>query len=314
MTIIRSPFNANTTAEEVVTGIDLTGKRIVITGGASGIGVETARALAKQGAEVTLAVRNLDKGDKTASDIIASTGNMNIHVAKLDLLDKQSIISFVSNWKGSLDVLINNAGVMGIPDLRRTTDGYEEHFATNYLGHFALAVGLHDALAQAHSSRIVVVSSAGTSGQLDFPFSVDDLHFNNRPYNPLIAYGQSKVATVLFAIGATKHWAKDGITANALMPGAIATNLQRYIDTDTLRSWGAVDNSGNRLSQPEGWKTPQQGAATSVLLASSPLLEAIGGRFFVDCNESDTAKNDALDSKNVDFLWDTYFPLINKLF
>lgn len=318
MTLIKTSFNAATSAEEVIDGVDLTGKRMIVTGGASGIGIETARALAGRGAEVTLAVRNPESGRQAAADITASTGNSNIHVAHLDLLDKLSIVSFVTNWSGSLDVLINNAGVMGIPELQKTSEGYEKHFAANYLGHFALAVGFHHALAQTPSARIVSVSSADFSGRLGDPIQFEDIHFSHRPYDPFAAYIQSKAANVLFAVGVNKHWAKEGITANALMPGAIATNLQRYIDIDTLKSWGAADASGNRMSQPEGWKTPEQGAATSVLLAASPLLEGIGGRYFVDCNESDVINNEnndiALNPHNADRLWDMYYPTVSNWF
>ncbi|MFB5677886.1 SDR family NAD(P)-dependent oxidoreductase [Paenibacillus terreus] len=318
MGLIRTPFNANTTADEVLAGTDLTGKRMVITGGASGIGLETARALARRGAEVTLAVRNPERGKEAIADITASTGNKNVKAARLDLLDKHSIAAFVSNWSEPLDVLINNAGVMGIPELRLTPEGYEEQFAANYLGHFALAVGLHPALVQAGSARIVSVSSADPSGRLGAPIVFEDIHFTRRTYEPLQAYIQSKAANVLFAVGANSHWGQDGISANSLMPGAIATNLQRHIDRDTLKSWGAADETGKRLSKPVGWKTPAQGAATSVLLAASPLLEGIGGRYFVDCNESEIINHDkgdiALDARNAERLWEMYYPIVSKWF
>jgi NAD(P)-dependent dehydrogenase (short-subunit alcohol dehydrogenase family) len=268
MTPIKTPFGQYSTAAEVVAGIDLSGKRVIVTGAASGIGVETARALARTGAEVTLAVRNTDAGAQTAADITATTGNQNIHVAPLDLTDRASIAKFVAAWNEPLHILINNAGVMAAPE-QHTPEGWEMQFATNHLGHFALALGLHDALAAASAARIVSVSS---SAHMLSPIVFDDIHFAFRRYDPWLAYGQSKTANVLFAVGATRHWFKDGITANALMPGAIATNLQRYI--------------GGVQTPPELQKTPEQGAATSVLLATSPLLEGIGGRYFADCNEA----------------------------
>ena len=150
----------------------------------------------------------------------------------------------------------------------------EWQFATNHLGHFALATGLHAALAADGAARIVVVSSSGH--QLS-PVVFDDINFAFRPYDPWLAYGQSKTANVLFAVEATRRWAADGITANALMPGAIYTNLQRH-----------TGGRGSGTTPPELFKTPEQGAATSVLLATSPLLDGIGGRYFVDCNESET--------------------------
>jgi NAD(P)-dependent dehydrogenase (short-subunit alcohol dehydrogenase family) len=149
-------------------------------------------------------------------------------------------------------------------------------FATNHLGHFELALGLHDALAAAGSARIVSVSS---SAHLMSPVVFDDIHFAFRAYDPFGAYGQSKTANVLFAVGATARWAGDGITANAVMPGSIATGLQRYVDVERLERLRA-ENGGYRS------KTPEQGAATSVLVATSPLLEGIGGRYFDDCNEA----------------------------
>ncbi|MEP0892447.1 SDR family NAD(P)-dependent oxidoreductase [Leptolyngbya sp. PL-A3] len=295
MAPITTPFGQHSTAAEIVRGIDLTGKRAIVTGAASGIGVETARALARTGAEVTLAVRNVDAGAQTVPDIMATTGNHNIHVAPLDLTDQASIAKFIATWDGPLHILVNNAGVMALPE-QHTPEGWEMQFATNYLGHFALALGLHDALAADGAARIVSVSS---SGHLASPVVFDDIHFAFRPYDPLLAYAQSKTANILFAVGATTRWFRDGITANALMPGAIATNLQRY--------------TGALKSPPERQKTPEQGAATSVLLAVSPLLEGIGGRYFEDCNEAMIVTNGngyvsgvapyALNPDNADRLW-----------
>lgn len=226
MAPIATPFGRHSTAAEVVEGIDLSGKQAIVTGAASGLGVETARALARTGAEVTLAVRNTDAGAQTAADITATTGNQNIHVAPLDLSDRDSIAKFVAAWNEPLHILVNNAGVMALPE-QHTPEGWEMQFATNHLGHFALALGLHDALAADGAARIVSVSS---NGHLMSPVVFDDIHFAFRPYDPWLAYGQSKTANILFAVGATARWFRDGITANALMPGAITTNLQRYTD------------------------------------------------------------------------------------
>jgi NAD(P)-dependent dehydrogenase (short-subunit alcohol dehydrogenase family) len=223
MTRITTPFGFSSTADEVARGIDLSGRRAIITGATSGIGIETARTLAATGAQVTLAVRNTAAGDATAADITATTGNKGIHVARLDVSDRTSVDAFVQAWEGPLHILVNNAGIMATPKLERTPEGWEMQFATNYLGHFALTTGLYDALAADGNARIVVVSS---SGHLISPVVFDDINFRYRPYDPLVAYGQSKTATVLFAVEATRRWAADSITANALMPGAIATNLQ----------------------------------------------------------------------------------------
>jgi NAD(P)-dependent dehydrogenase (short-subunit alcohol dehydrogenase family) len=274
---IITPFDAESTAAQVIEGIDLTGKRTIVTGGASGIGVETARALASAGAEVTLAVRNIETGDRTAAELIASTGNKQILVAPLDLADQASVAAFVATWDGPLDILINNAGVMASP-LMRTPQGWEMQFATNHLGHFALATGLHSALARVGNARVVSVSS---SAHHRSPVVFEDIHFERREYEPWSAYGQSKTANVLFAVEATKQWASDGITVNALMPGGIRTNLQRYVSEEELDRLRAA--AGGAAAR---WKTPEQGAATSILVATSPLLDGIGGRYFEDCNEA----------------------------
>ena len=171
---------------------------------------------------------------------------------------------------------MNNAGVMALRDLQLTSDGWEMQFATNHLGHFALAVGLHDALAAAGNARIVSLSSRG---HLRSPVIFEDINFTSRPYDPGLAYAQSKTANVLFAVEATRRWAADGITANAVHPGAIAaTNLSRYMSPEALAE--------TRSSGMYKFKTIEQGAATSVLVATSPQLEGIGGRYFEDCNEA----------------------------
>jgi NAD(P)-dependent dehydrogenase (short-subunit alcohol dehydrogenase family) len=304
MTLITTPFGFRSTAAEVVAGIDLTGKRAIVTGGSSGIGVETARALAGAGAQVTLAVRNTDTGATAAADIAATTGRDDLAVAALELTDPASVAAFAATWDGPLDMLINNAGVMRTPE-QHTRQGWELQFAANHLGHFALAQALHRALAAAGSARIVAVSS---TAHLHSPVVFDDLHFRFRPYDPLLSYAQSKTAAILFAVGATARWAADGITANALNPGAIATNLQRHV-------------GGKLLTPPARQKTPEQGAATSVLLATSPELKGIGGRYFEDCNEAPTVDHRdtngtgvaayALDLANAHRLWDVSEALLN---
>jgi NAD(P)-dependent dehydrogenase (short-subunit alcohol dehydrogenase family) len=274
---ITTPFAATSTAAEVIAGVDLTGHRVVVTGGASGIGIETARALAGANAEVTLAVRDTATGDRVAEKLRESTSSKNIHVAYLDLSDPATVAAFVRNWEGPLHILVNNAGVMAAP-LARTPQGWEMQFATNHLGHFALANGLHGALAAAGGARVVAVSS---SAHLRSRVEFDDIHFEHREYQPWTAYGQSKTANVLFAVEASKRWADDGITVNALHPGGIRTNLQRYVSDEELDRLRAAVGAG-----AAAWKTTEQGAATSVLLATSPRLDGIGGRYFDNCNEA----------------------------
>jgi NAD(P)-dependent dehydrogenase (short-subunit alcohol dehydrogenase family) len=270
---ITTPFGFESTAAEVIDGVDLSGRRAIVTGASSGIGVETARALAGAGAAVTLAVRDTAAGERVAADI----GDA-VEVAALDLSDLASVASFVTAWRGPLDILVNNAGVMAIQDLTLSSSGHEMQFATNHLGHFALAVGLHDALAAADGARIVSVSSGG---HLRSPVVFDDIDYAFRDYDPFGAYGQSKTANVLFAVEATRRWASDGIFANALMPGGIDTPLQRHLPPEYAEQ--ALERF--RAGGPD-FKTVEQGAATSTLLAASPLLNGVGGRYFEDCNEA----------------------------
>ncbi|MGW7236343.1 SDR family NAD(P)-dependent oxidoreductase [Streptomyces sp. NPDC054804] len=296
--LFHSRFDRRSTADEVIDGVDLAGKRAVVTGAGSGIGVETARALAAAGAEVTLAVRRLRAGEQVAAGLREATGNQAIHAWHLDIADLASVAAFTDRWQGPLHILVNNAGIMMLPELERGTAGHEQQFATNYLGHFALTLGLHHALAAAGGARVVTVSS---SGHLFSPVVFDDLDFRFRPYDPLAAYGQSKTAEVLMAVEADRRWAGAGIRANALHPGAIATNLQRHT---------------GGLKTPEPYrKTVEQGAATSVFLAASPLAEGLGGRYFEDVNEAPRVSQRpaelgvpgvapyALDPANAERLW-----------
>ncbi len=267
--LFRTPFSRHSTASQVIAGVDLSGKRAIVTGAGSGIGAETARALASAGAQVVLAVRRPRPAGEVAAAIIRDTGNAAVTVSALDLSGQACVRAFAAAWDGPLHILVNNAAIMALPRLQRTAEGREMQFATNFLGHFALATGLHDALAAARGARIVSVSS---SANLFSPVVSDDLHFDFRPYDPLLAYAQSKTASALLAVEATRRWSGEGIYANALNPGAIATGLQKH---------------AGGLKTPEDLrKTIPQGAATSVLLAASPLLDKVGGRYFEDCNEA----------------------------
>lgn len=311
--LITTPFGATTTAMEVIEGINLRGKRAIVTGGSSGIGVETARALAQAGAQVILAVRNPDAGEQTAEDIRQTTGNQQIQVGQLDLSDLNSVRAFVRGWEGSLDILVNNAGVMAIPKREVSAQGHEMQFATNHLGHFALALGLYDALAATGRARIVSVSSVGhIDGQVDF----DDIDFHTRPYDAWVAYGQSKTANILFAVEAARRWADDGIVANALNPGRIAsTNLGRY-----MQDAAANPAQAGPASRGVSVKNIEQGAATSVLLAASPFVESVSGRYFEDCNEAGPHQPGirrgvaayAIDPDNAARLWNISQNMLNE--
>ncbi|MFI6240333.1 SDR family NAD(P)-dependent oxidoreductase [Micromonospora sp. NPDC050795] len=306
---LTTPFTARTTAAEVLHGFDLTGRRMIVTGGASGIGVETVRALAGAGAEVTIATRNPRAADRLAEEFATDATVGTVRSSALDLSDLASVDAFVAAWQGPLDVLVANAGIMAIPTRQLTAVGWELQLATNHLGHFALALGLHDSLRAAEAARVVMVSSGA---HLAAPFDFDDPQFEQRPYDPWSAYGQSKTAEVLLAVGITRQWARDGITANALNPGYIFTNLQRHIDDDTMRAMGAMDEAGN-LIEAEYYKKPDQGASTTVLLAGSPLLDGVGGRYFDDNQEAEVIPGGpdatggvaahALDPTAADRLW-----------
>jgi NAD(P)-dependent dehydrogenase (short-subunit alcohol dehydrogenase family) len=201
-----TPYTSRTTADEVIQGVDLSGKRAIVTGGASGVGAETVRALAGAGADVTLAVRDVEAGRRVADRITGTTGNPQVNVTQLEPTDRASVARLVEGWEGPLHILVNNAGIMALPDLHRTDEGWELQFATNHLGHFQLALGLHSTLAAGAGARIVSVSS---NAHQTSPIVFDDIHFWHRPYEAWSAYGQSKTANVLFAVEAGRRWADD---------------------------------------------------------------------------------------------------------
>jgi len=299
--LITMPFGFTSTANEVLAGVDLTGKRAVVTGGATGIGRETTRALAAAGAEVTIATRNVAAARRLADELAG-----NVQAAMLDLADLDSVDTFIRAWSGPLHILVNNAGIMAVPDRQTTAQGHELQFGTNYLGHLALVLGLHDALAATGGARIVSVSS---NAHFMSDIVYDDIDYTHREYDRWTAYGQSKTGDVLLAVEATRRWSAEGIVANSLNPGAIATGLQKH--TGGLRT-------------PEHLrKTPPQGAATSVLLAASPLLDGVGGRYFEDCNESPALTEPpemfgkgvaawAVDADNAAHLWDVATGLLKR--
>ncbi|WP_256641272.1 SDR family NAD(P)-dependent oxidoreductase [Streptomyces murinus] len=286
--LISTPFTASTTADEVLRGVDLAGVRAIVTGASSGLGIETARALTAAGAEVTLAVRNMTAGAAVAETIARSTGGTPPRLERLDLADQTSVTRFVDAWRGPLHLLINNAGLV-TGGLERTQEGWELQFATNHLGHFALATGLHDALAlgaaDRDGARIVSVSStAHMRSGIDF----DDLHFARRDYDPQIAYAQSKTANSLFAVEATRRWAPDGIVANTVNPGGVATGLQRNFTPEQRESLDAAEAAGVFT-----YKTVEQGAATTVVAAVAPEFAHTGGHYLDDAQEAYTVPDDA---------------------
>ncbi|KAB8191612.1 SDR family NAD(P)-dependent oxidoreductase [Nonomuraea phyllanthi] len=285
---IGSGFTAASTADEVLKGIDLSGRNVIVTGGHRGIGLETTRALSKAGASLTVAVRN---PDGAAS---ALAGIERAEAGRLDLLDPASIDAFVARYLGSgrpLHILVNNAGIMAGP-LVRDARGYESQFATNHLGHFQLTLGLLPALRAARGARVVNVTSGGHRLS---DIRWDDPHFTSG-YDDMgmLGYGQSKTANVLFAVELDRRWAEDGIRGYAVHPGIVfGTNLgphlaegeerTPWLSDDELRAMGLIDASGRPVNDPDReLKTPQQGASTSVFAATSPLLAGIGGVYLKD--------------------------------
>jgi NAD(P)-dependent dehydrogenase (short-subunit alcohol dehydrogenase family) len=286
--LITTRFDGSSTADEVVAGVDLHGLRAVVTGASSGLGTETARVLAVAGAEVTLAVRDTEAGALVADRIAASTGRSRPVVAGVDLAVPGSVGRFVRDWDGPLHLLVNNAGLV-TAGLERTAEGWELQFATNHLGHFALAWALHDALAQGAgergSARIVSLSS---TAHMRAPVGFDDINFERRPYDPQIAYAQSKTANSLFAVEAARQWGPEHIIVNAVNPGGIRTGLQRNFTQRQRESLDAAEAAGVFT-----YKTLGQGAATTMVAAVAPEFGETGGHYLDDCREAYPVPNDA---------------------
>ncbi|MCI0446054.1 SDR family NAD(P)-dependent oxidoreductase [bacterium] len=260
---IPSGFGPQTTARDVIRGLNLTGKVSIVTGGYSGVGLETSRALTEAGAQVIVPARTSEKARS------AIAGMPRAEIAELDLIDPISINSFAQQFLSSgrqLDILMNNAGIMA-PPLVRDKRGYESQFATNHLGHFQLTIQLWPALKKSGNARVVSLSSTGIQfGGVDF----DDPNFERREYNKWQAYGQSKSANSLFAVALDRRGFQDGVRCFAVHPGRIMTDLARYMSEQEMKSAGG------------GLITTEQGAATSVWCATSTQLNDKGGVFCMD--------------------------------
>ncbi len=277
-TPITSGFSASTTAGDVIQGVDLTGKVAVVTGGYSGIGLLTARALAGAGARVIVPARDQAKAREALRPFPSLIQDA------LDLADPASVDAFADRFLQTgqpLHILINNAGVMA-PPLVRNACGYESQFATNHLGHFQLAARLWPALCNANGARVVALSSRGhmRSG-VDF----DDWNFERREYDRWLAYGQSKTANALFAVKLDEVGKPHGVRAFSVHPGAVLTDLLRHMSVAELRAAGAIGDDGEPILPPaNNLKTPEQGAATSIWCATSDQLDGMGGVYCEDCN------------------------------
>lgn len=272
---IGSGFGMRSTAAEVVAGVDLSGKAVLVTGGYSGLGLETVRALAGAGAQVIVGAR---RPDAAATDL---EGIANVAILRLDLSDPASIDAFaadVANRTDRLNIVINNAAIMANP-LTRDARGYESQFATNHLGHFQMTARLWPLLiAGGVGTRVVALSSIGHArGGLD----LDDINFERRDYDKWTAYAQAKSANALFALHLDQIGAPYGIRAFSVHPGGIKTPLQRYLTMEEQIAMGWFKPDGTLI---DIFKTTEQGAATSVWCATSPLLDGRGGVYCEDCD------------------------------
>lgn len=276
---IGSGFGAETTAAEVLAGADLSGKLAVVTGGYSGLGLETTRALAAAGAHVVVPARRPD----TAKAALEGLGE----VDELDLADLASVRGFAERFLASgrrIDIVIGSAATMATPETR-VGPGWELQFATNHLGHFALVNRLWPAIAP--GGRVVSVSSRGHRFS---PIRWDDLWFS-QGYDKWRAYGQAKTANVLFAVHLDRLGQASGVRAFAVHPGSIRTPLQRHVSLEELVEIGWLDEDGNPTAR---FKTPEQGAATLVWAATSAQLAGMGGVYCEDCDIAERAPDEEL--------------------
>jgi NAD(P)-dependent dehydrogenase (short-subunit alcohol dehydrogenase family) len=309
---ITSGFKPHTPARDVVAGHDLTGKVAIVTGAATGIGIETARALAEAGAEVVIAARKPDLAQAAVDDINKTAKRSPASWSMLDLASFLSIRAFAERWGDRpLNILINNAGVMACP-LDYTEDGLEMQIGANHFGHYLLSVLLAPNLiagakSSGKTSRLVSLSSIGhrRSG-----VNFDDPHYKTRDYDKWESYGQAKTANALFAVGFNKRFKDQGVFANAVMPGGIMTPLQRHLPIEEQRALGWIDENGKVR---DGFKTTEEGASTSVWAAVGDELEGVGGLYLEDLAQAAPWTKEqpwagvmphALDPEAADRLWD----------
>jgi len=305
---INSGFNSRSTAVDIIKGINLSGKIAIVTGGNTGIGLETTKTLAGAGATVIVPARDVEKAKKNLYGI------SNVEIQAMDLIDPNSIDSFVKKFLTSgrpLHLLINNAGIMWVP-LRRDSRGIESQLVTNYLGQFQLTARLWSALKKANGARVINVSSQGHQFA---SFNFDDPNFLNREYETLQAYGQSKTASNLFTVELDSRGKDFNVRAYVLHPGSIhGTELGREASPELFQKLGFCDAEGNILPEVmASLKTIPQGAATTVWCATSPLLNNIGGVYCEDSDVAELAKGIpgssgveaySLDEKNAKRLWE----------
>jgi len=310
-----SGFGPDSTTDEVLRGMDLTGRRYLVTGSSGGLGAETARALTAHGATVVMAARDESKNRAVRDSIVAAHPRASLESVRLDLGDLASVRAACDSLLATgrvFDGVVNNAGVMATPE-GRTIDGHETQFGVDHLGHFLLVRGLLPLL----RGRVVCVSSAGhRMSDID----LSDVDFERRTYDPLVAYGAAKTANVLHAVGIDRRFAERGIRGIAIHPGGIHTELGRYMTPDVVRSLMAMISD-----QPTAltWKSVEAGAATQVWALTSPFLDGRGGVYCEDCDVSPVVRDTtsvngrgvaayAVDPSRADHLWEISERLVDR--
>ena len=313
-----SAFGAQSTADEVLAGADLSGKTIFITGGASGIGQEAARAMAAKGAHVVIAARDPEKVDAAATAVRDATGSKTVETILLDLASLESVRACAAEANqrfDKIDLLINNAGVMACPQ-GQTADGFETQFGTNHLGHFLLTKGLMPLVEKGANKRIVNLSSRAHHFA---PTDLDDPNFEKASYDPWVSYGQSKTANVLFSVALEDKFSDHGIHAYAVHPGGIATNLGRHLSEE--QSAALIERV--QASDPNfAFKSIEQGAATTCWAATAPELADKGGVYCEDCHVAEVdetsskggVRSYALDKTSAEQLWSLSESLVGESF
>lgn len=317
---VASPFNRKSTGEEVLRDIDLAGKVAIVTGGYSGIGLETTRELAAKGVKVIVPARSVQKAKDNLKDI-----NGDVQTAAMDLGDLQSVNAFAQSMVSELDrldMLINNAGIMACPETR-IGPGWESQFGVNHMGHFALTKGLMPLLEKAPGTRVISLSS--TAHKMS-DIRWDDTQFSAGEYHKWMAYGQSKTANALFANALSRRMAPSGGKAFAVHPGGIFTPLQRHLPKEEMVALGWIneDGSPSELAK-QGFKSPEQGCSTTLWAATSALLDDVAGVYCEDCNvATPTDPNSpmaryvgvnahACDDEAAEKLWEMSEALLNEV-
>ena len=309
---IISGFDSKSGADKIVKEKDLSGKIAIVTGGYSGIGLETTRALVAIGAKVIIAAKRTEVAVQNLEGIVSKE-----NIVEMDLGNLNSVRKFTEDFKesfGKLDLLINNAGIMACPETR-IGNGWESQFAVNHIGHFLLTKELMDTMAENDGARFVSLSSSAHSltGIL-----WDDIHFRNNSYDKWMAYGQSKTASSLVAIEFHRRMVDKGVSGFSVHPGGILTPLQRHLQKEEMVALGWMDEDGSPSEMAKNFfKTTSQGASTTLWCATSPSLNGIGGVFCEDCdiakrkNEVDESLQRyfgvadwAVDTEEASKLWD----------